>query len=445
MLVGTPSSSRELTIEYLRTLPSIRERCGRVHDLAKQGNLQYFNYHPEKEENVTDYCISIIRRDYGDNVSAVSTSHSHTPHGRWRHLDAGVSRVAPLITQWDALEPPPDRKEKTKRLIDLFLVSVLLDAGAGNNWSYRDETSGQSFTRSEGLGVASFNMFKEGFFSGDIHQPHRVDAKGLEQVTTEKTAQVMQVTSDNPMVGLEGRASLLVNLSHALKSNPTFFGAEGRPGNMIDFLESESIADGPNRRVPLAALWHALVSGLAPIWPTDRTTLGGVPLGDVWPCEALKADAQAEGDELVPFHKLTGWTTYSLIEPIEKILGWTFDGLEDMTGLPEYRNGGLLVDLGVLSLKPLAIPASYYPSASSPIPRLPPSHPAIVEWRALTVIELDRIAEQIRDKLNLSKEQLTLAQVLESATWKGGREIAKEKRPESGGPPIEIVSDGTVF
>ena len=58
-------------------------------------------------------------------------------------------------------------------------------------------------------------------------------AKGLEQITAEKTAQGMQVSSNNPMVGLEGRASLLVNLSHALKSNPTFFGAEGRPGNMI--------------------------------------------------------------------------------------------------------------------------------------------------------------------------------------------------------------------
>ena len=57
----------------------------------------------------------------------------------------------------------------------------------------------------------------------------------------------------------------------------------------------------------------------------------------------------------------------------------------------------------------------------------------------------DRIADQIRAKLNLSQEQLTLAQVLESATWKGGREIAKERRPASGGPPIEIVSDGTVF
>ncbi|KAI0299350.1 DUF1688-domain-containing protein [Multifurca ochricompacta] len=439
MFVGALSSSREQTIEYLRTLPSIRERCGRVHDLAKQGKLKYFGYHPDREEQVADYCIRIIKRDFGDDFSIIP------PHGRWRHLDAGVSRIAPLVARWDTLEPPPDRKEKTKRLIDLFLVSVLLDAGAGNDWIYRDEASGKSFSRSEGLGVASFNMFMEGFFSGDDYQPHRVDAKGLELITTQETARAMQVSSDNPMVGLEGRASLLVNLSHALKNNPTFFGAEGRPGNMLDYLESESTTDGPNRRVPLAALWHVLVSGLTPIWPTDRTTLGGVPLGDVWPCDALKAVALAEGDELVPFHKLTGWTTYSLIEPIEKILEWRFDGLEDMTGLPEYRNGGLLVDLGVLSLKPEAITKAYYPSASSPIPRLPPSHPAIVEWRAMTVIELDRIADLIRAKLNLSREKLTLAQVLESATWKGGREIAKDKRPESGGPPIEIVSDGTVF
>ncbi|KAH9039970.1 DUF1688-domain-containing protein [Lactarius hengduanensis] len=414
MLLGAQSTSRAQTIEYLCTLLSIRERCGRVHDLAKQGKLQYFEYHPEKEEDVTNYCIRIIQRDFGDDFSAIP------PHGRWRHLDAGVPRVAPLITQWDALDAPPDRKEKTKRLIDLFLVSVLLDAGAGNDWVYHDEASGGSFSRSEGLGVASFNMFKEGFFSGDAHQPHRVDAKGLELITAEKTAQVMQVSSDNPMVGLEG----------PVRSRATrpFFGAEGRPGNMIDYLESESIADGSSRRVPLAALWHVLVSGLAPIWPTDRTTFGGVPLGDVWPCDALKAHAHApvEGAELVPFHKLTGWTTYSLIEPIEKILGWRFDGLEDMTGLPEYRN-------------------AYYPYADSSIPRLPPSHPAVIEWRAMTVIELDRIADQIRAKLKLSREQLTLAQVLESATWKGGREIAKERRPESGGPPIEIVSDGTVF
>jgi Protein of unknown function (DUF1688) len=123
----------------------------------------------------------------------------------------------------------------------------------------------------------------------------------------------------------------------SISSTPSDFESTG-----TDYLESESIADGPSRRVPLAALWHVLVSGLAPIWPKDRTTLGDVPLGDVWPCDALKDHAPAKGDELVPFHKLTGWTTYSLIEPIEKILGWKFDGLEDMTGLPEYRNGACI-------------------------------------------------------------------------------------------------------
>ncbi|KAG9121632.1 hypothetical protein FRC07_002343 [Ceratobasidium sp. 392] len=60
----------------------------------------------------------------------------------------------------------------------------------------------------------------------------------------------------------------------------------------------------------------------------------------------------------------------------------------------------------------------------------------------MTVIELDRIAAALRTYLNASN--LTLAQVLESATWKGGREIAKQNRPETGGPPIEIESDGTV-
>lgn len=57
----------------------------------------------------------------------------------------------------------------------------------------------------------------------------------------------------------------------------------------------------------------------------------------------------------------------------------------------------------------------------------------------------DRIADKIRQKLGLTAEQFSLAQVLESATWKGGREIAKQKRPASGGPPIDIESDGTVF
>ena len=51
----------EQKAEYLRTLPAIRESCSRVHDLAKQGKLKYFDYHPEKETDVADFCIEIMK------------------------------------------------------------------------------------------------------------------------------------------------------------------------------------------------------------------------------------------------------------------------------------------------------------------------------------------------------------------------------------------------
>ena len=160
------------------------------------------------------------------------------------------------------------------------------------------------------------------------------------------------------MVGLEGRTSLLVNLSKAMSDSPKLFGTDGRPGNLIgaalvvlispelnilvtDFLESQSKLNGTTRQVPFSALWHVLIDGLNPVWPAARVVLAGVPLGDAWPCSALKADAVAEGDDIVPFHKLTQWMTYSVIEAIVQTLKWDIVGREDMTGLPEYRNGTL--------------------------------------------------------------------------------------------------------
>ncbi|KAJ7260531.1 hypothetical protein C8J57DRAFT_1514470, partial [Mycena rebaudengoi] len=288
------------TAEYLRTLPSIRERCTRVFDLAKDGKLEYFNYHPDKEQDVTAFCVDIIKRDFGSDFSKIP------PHGRWRHMDTHHGRIEPLVAKWASHSSPPDKKEAAKRLIDLFMVSVLLDAGAG-------------------LGVAAVHMFEDGLFSSDPQQPYRVDAEGLSRVTVDKVAAALQITADNPLVGLEGRTSLLTNLSTALKAAPEFFGTDARPGNLIDFLEAQSLAgtETKERTVPVAALWHALITGLQPIWPPGRGELAGVPLGDVWPCAALRPGASSEeGSTLVPFHKLTGWLTYSLMEPLQWLLQW---------------------------------------------------------------------------------------------------------------------------
>ncbi|KIO28293.1 hypothetical protein M407DRAFT_71964 [Tulasnella calospora MUT 4182] len=438
------ASSAANQVKYLRSLPAIRERCTRVHNLAQRDKLEYFEYHAEKESEVIDFCSQIIQRDFGTDYSKIP------PHSRWRHFDVGRPRVQPLIDSWKSSNPAPSDLEIAKRLIDLFLVSVLLDAGAGNQWKYTEQNGSASFTRSEGLAVASFDMFVNGFFSADAKDPFRVDAAALAKISTEKVSAAMQVTSANPMSGIEGRTGLLANLGQALQSTPEFFGDSARPGNMLDFLKTQSITTSSGKpKIHISALFTLLIEGLNSIWPPSRTQLDGVSLGDVWPCISLAASGNpklktkshaAAGEDLVPFHKLTQWTTYSLVEPIEKVLGWEVEGMEDMTGLPEYRNGGLLVDFGVLTLRPGAV--SSYRETPDSLPKLPPSHPAIIEWRAMTVIELDRIADGIRKKLNFP---FTLAQVLESATWKGGREIAKQKRPETGGPPIEIESDGTVF
>ena len=137
-----------------------------------------------------------------------------------------------LLATWPSTV---DNQERTRRLIDLFLVSVLLDAGAGTRWAYKSKETGRVYRRSEGLAVASLEMFKGGMFSSDPNQPCRVDADGLKQLTMEQLARGLQVTTTNPLNGLEGRAGLLSRLADALM-NPVYFGADSRPGKMLGLL-----------------------------------------------------------------------------------------------------------------------------------------------------------------------------------------------------------------
>merc|ERR1712137_1191866 len=103
-------------------------------------------------------------------------------------------------------------------------------------------------------------------------------------------------------------------------------------------------------------------------------------------------------------------------------------------GLREYRNGGLLVDTGVLRLKDQGWLNQEVNVGTE----------LVVEWRALTVILLDQVAERVRAKLRVSADALPLASILEGGTWQAGREIAKAKRAD-GSSPIKIRLDGTVF
>ena len=342
-------------------------------------------------------------------------------HSRWRHFEAGqVDRAGRL----DALLGPVDAATRARAQIDLVLVSVLLDAGAGADWRYLEAASGQTFTRSEGLGVASFHAFVAGLFSSDPAQPLRVDAAGLAALRTERLGEAFQVGEGNPLVGLDGRAALLRRLGEVLVQHPGVYGPPGRPGGLFDAMQARN----PDL-VEVHDLLGLLLSTLSDIWPAQNA-IDGVSLGDCWPHPDVPGEGLTQG--WMPFHKLSQWLTYSLLEPFEWA-GVALHGIDALTGLPEYRNGGLLIDAGVL--RPL-----------------PPDHATrtwsagdvfIVEWRALTVALLDELAPLVRAELGVSAGQMPLACVLEGGTWAAGRLLAQRLR--GGAPPLNIASDGTVF
>ena len=125
-------------------------------------------------------------------------------------------------------------------MIDLFVVSVLLDAGAGSKWQYKSKESSKIYRRSEGLAVASLEMFKAGAFSSDPDQPHQVDGRGLKNLTVESLTRGLQSTESNPLAGMEGRAGLLQRLGEAM-GNQLYFGPRGRPGHMLGRFDGLSL------------------------------------------------------------------------------------------------------------------------------------------------------------------------------------------------------------
>ncbi|MBD2539223.1 URC4/urg3 family protein [Coleofasciculus sp. FACHB-SPT36] len=410
------SNSESEAIAYLRSPAAIRERCDRLFLLGCEDKLRYFRVDLTQLEKCADYVIGVMRDDYPDLDIPF--------HSRWRHFEVGnVPRLLELeqaLTRLTGLE-------KAKVKFDLAIVSVLLDAGAGTHWEYCEPGTGQVFRRSEGLAVASFRMFFQGAFSSHSKSPLQVDADGLLQLTEDALAQGFQVSEKNPLVGVEGRVQLLQRLGQVLAQNSKFFGTESpRLGNLVNYLWDSS----NHGQLAASKVLSAVLEGLGEIW-SGRLAIAGVNLGDVWIHSALQGDKKS--DNYVPFHKLSQWLTYSLLEPLQE-LDLKITGLEELTGLPEYRNGGLCLDTGLLQVKDSAVLQERHPVGSE----------VIVEWRALTVSLLDKIAATIRQKLNMTADELPLVKVLQGGTWSAGRKIATQLR-EGGVPPIEIASDGTVF
>lgn len=398
----------EQEIDYVLSPEAIRVQAKAIFDLTLQKKTNFI-YHAENFQPTVAYVLQVIKKNYPDLKIPF--------HSRWGHFrPGGIDRVVDLNKKLEGV----NELEAARSKLDLVITSVLLDAGAGPEWTYNE--NGKTFARSEGLGVASFHMFMSGVMSSD-GKSLRADATGLLNLKAADIEKHFQVSPQNPLVGVEGRLKLLNNLALALDNEKIF--KDARPGNIIDYL-----MDKYGNEIPAKGILRAVLDGLGPIWP-GRLSASGVNLGDVWQHQALGAPGDVKS--LVPIHKLSQWMTYSLIEPMLDA-GLKVYGVEELTGLAEYRNGGLMIDSGLLSFK--------NPDDASK--EWEPSSELIIEWRALTLYLLDRIGEEVQKDLGRSAQEFPLAKVLEGGTWWAGRFIAQEKR-KSSNPPINIKSDGTVF
>jgi len=398
-----PVSAERKAAQSLLSAAAVRARGHEVLAAGLRGDLTHWRVDLDLLPATADLVAQVVRDNYPDLKVPF--------HARWRHF---VVAGRDLWAERSSARAWRDRAEAGRAAFDLAICSVLLDAGAGMGWRYADAATGAVLARSEGLGIASLRLFESGALSADPADPLRADALGRADAAL--LAEAFQVTDANPLIGLEGRAALLRRLGEAV----------GRPGDLFDVMAARAVGG----RLPAPVILEVLLEALGPIWP-GRMSLGGLSLGDCWRHPAIRRDDATNG--LVPLHKLSQWLAYSLIEPLEAA-GVAVTEVDGLTGLAEYRNGGLLVDCGALILRD---PAD-----------APRAHPVegelVVGWRAMTVALLDRLAPLVRERLGVEAQAFPLARMLEGGSWAAGRRIARSLRAD-GGSPITVISDGTVF
>ncbi len=407
-------SKREAALSLL-SADAVRERA---HEILQQGidqRLAHFSVDLDRLPWTADFVGDVIRTNYPNLRVPL--------HARWRHF---VVEGRDLWTERETAAKWSEPAARARAAFDLSIVSVLLDAGAGPDWRYLDAATGFVVARSEGLAIASLRAFEAGLFSADARDPLRVDGERLARLTEQELAAAFQVSEGNPLTGLNGRATLLRTLGKLVNNTAAVFATQDspRPGGLFDWLTRDA------KTIAAPQTLHALLIHLGPIWP-DRLSLAGIPLGDVWRHSAIRrSDAT---NELMPLHKLSQWLTYSLIEPLQQA-GFRVTDIGRLTGLAEYRNGGLMIDSGLLSMRN-PVNAQQVFSADCEL---------IVEWRALTVALLDKLHTLVCERLGTSGRDFPLGSLLEGGSWAAGRKIARAKRP-SGAPPLAVISDGTVF
>ena len=198
--------------------------------------------------------------------------------------------------------------EALRARFDLVVTSVLLDAGAGPAWRSASPARALAFGRSEGLAVASFHMFMAGGFSSAPEAARCAPTPPAWRRSTRRRWRGLSRSRPTiPWSGSAGRAALLRRLGAVVQQAAT--PRRHRAG----------IGEVAGRRL----IANRCVRDRGAAVPAASSRRCSALLGPIWPGrQSLPASTSATSGRhpqlgLVPFHKLSQWLTYSLLEPLE--------------------------------------------------------------------------------------------------------------------------------
>ncbi len=397
----------------------IRRRSFVLYDNLIKNKSDYFTLDEKKWGYVLSLLVNVMKERFPSAKNNQDFIRLIPPHSRLRHFEVSGKIL------WHEFN---DLKEKNlhewgRTMFDLVMMSALLDAGAGAKWKYESKELKETFIRSEGLGVATFEMFRKGLFSSDPEKnPHQVSFKKLMSLTEEELKNAFQDSPEHPLEGLSSRLELMCAWGKLGYENKKMFGdlPNDRPGRIFDWMLSQA------KTFDIELLLKKILQEFHSMWPQGNL-IDGEKMGDVWQHRKML------GDGFIPFHKISQWLTYSLLDVLQN---GNFSIMNEniLTGLPEYRNGGLFLDLGLLNFKDHTMHDKKFLVSDEPI----------VEWRALTVALLDELHIKVCQYLDLPPREFTLAKVLEGGSWWAGRKLAFKLRPE-GISPLKVTGGGTLF
>jgi len=383
-------------------------------DLALRGLSPHFLVELDQLPAAIDSLVATAKRDFGGLENAPA-------HSQWHHFK--FDRCDRLARWAESTKLSPFERGCAK--IDLLFLCEAVDVGGLSKWRYYDPITQTDCSRSEGLAIGLLRMFEQGVFSSDPERRYSLDAKRLKEISAGDLALGLQCENNNMIDGgVEFRVTRLRTLGECLEAQPWFkVGDSHRPSGIANWILNGPLSQG----ILAYDLLHIVLNSLGPLWPGE-VRAQNAPLGDVWHYPLNESNETG----LVPIHRIAQWITYSLFPPLNE-MGVPAGGPSLLSGLAGYRNAGFLVDAGVLRVKEgvdLTAPLSL-------------SSPLVVEWRALTVALIDKVHDLLQKQLGPSGA-LSLPQV-HGLMWRSGRELARQRRPDTGAPPITVASHRMPF